>query len=140
MPLPTRCPTAAWLALAGTTLLAACAATPTADPAAYEASLAPWRGATEGLLRSQWGPPSAEHEEGAGRRLTYVTRSGNQPTGATVGIGLGGFSFGGSGGVGGGVGVSAPLATGGALCTTHFLVERGVVQSWRFEGPGCGAR
>lgn len=122
-----------------TTLLAGCA-TPQADPAAYDASLAPWRGASEELLRSQWGPPQAEGSSGTGRRLTYVTRSGGNPSGATVGISLGGIRLGGSGAVGGGVGVAAPISTGGATCTTHFQVEQGKVVSWTFEGPGCGAR
>lgn len=121
-------------------LLAGCATPPEPDPAAYDASLAPWRGASEELLRSQWGPPVTEASSGAGKRLTYVTRSGGNPSGATIGISLGGIRLGGSGAVGGGVGVAAPISTGGATCTTHFQVEQGQVVSWTFEGPGCGAQ
>lgn len=132
-------PTTGWLATVLATTLQAGCATPQADPAAYDASLAPWRGATEELLRSQWGPPYAEGSSGAGKRLTYITRSGGNPSGATVGISLGGIRLGGSGAVGGGVGVAAPISTGGATCTTHFQVEQGKVVSWTFDGPGCGA-
>ncbi|MFZ5549675.1 MAG: hypothetical protein ACOZJX_13350 [Pseudomonadota bacterium] len=127
-------------ALLAAAAAAGCASTPEPDYAGYDASLAPWRGASEELLRSQWGPPSAETGSGGSRRLTYVTRSASQPTGATIGLGIGGFSFGGSGSVGGGVGVSAPISSSGAVCTTHFQVEQGKVMSWTFEGPGCGAR
>lgn len=127
-------------ALLATLAAVGCASTPEPDYAGYDASLAPWRGASEELLRSQWGPPQAESGSGDSRRVTYVTRSGRTPSGATIGLGIGGFRFGGSGSVGGGVGVSAPISTGGAVCTTHFQVEQGKVTSWTFEGPGCGAR
>jgi hypothetical protein len=134
-------PRRGWLGLAAAAVLAAgCASSPAPDYRAYDASLSAWRGATEELLRSQWGPPQAESGSGASKRLTYVTQGGRQPTGATVGLSLGGFSFGGNSAVGGGVGVSAPVTTGGATCTTHFDIEQGKVASWTFDGPGCGAR
>jgi hypothetical protein len=129
-----------WVGCAAAALGVGCASTAEPDYRAYDASLGAWRGASEELLRSQWGPPQAESGAGASKRLTYVTRSGGQPTGATVGLSLGGFSFGGNSAVGGGVGVSAPVTTGGAACTTHFQIEQGKVASWTFEGPGCGAR
>lgn len=121
--------------------LAGCASAPPAgDARAYDESLAPWRGASEALLRSQWGPPQDDAAVGAGRQLTYVTYAPRQPAGATVGISLGGFGFGSRSAVGAGVGVSAPLTVQGPACTTRFLVEQGVVVSWTFDGAGCGAR
>jgi hypothetical protein len=129
-----------WCLGAAAALAAGCASTPEPDYRAYDASLSAWRGASEELLRSQWGPPQAESGTGANKRLTYVTQSGRNPTGATVGLSLGGFSFGGNSAVGGGVGVSAPVTTGGATCTTHFDIEQGKVTAWAFDGPGCGVR
>ena len=132
-------------ALAGAALVGGCA-TQQARYDAYEKSLAHWQGASEQSLRDLWGKPKSEEQVEGGKVLVYVTEPTNdEQTHPTFSVGLGGWGGWGGGthpSVGGGVGVSTPIGSsgyGGAdSCTTRFLVGGGKVQSWTFEGGGCG--
>jgi len=116
-------------------LLAACATQGTMD-ARYEASLARWKGTPESQLRQTWGKPVASEEMPDGRMLIYVVRHDfdNRANPQTYRIATV-SAFG------------APVMTSGmtvaptvpVTCTTSFVLRHGVVESWRFEGIGCGA-
>jgi hypothetical protein len=110
---------------------------------AYDRSLAHWQGAPVDALVASWGQPRFEQEVEGGKLMTYVTDHvagyDNRPT---VSFGLGGWNWGGgSTSVGAGVGVTTPVGSSASAngCTTHFLVSHGKVESWTFEGGGCGA-
>jgi hypothetical protein len=133
------------VALTPVTTLYGCA-TQQARYEAYDRALAHWQGANEQSLRGLWGTPRSEEAVEGGKVLVYVTQpmnGGDEHPSFTVGLG----SFGGWGGshtsVGAGVGLTAPVGTttpsSGDDCTTRFLVHEGKVQSWTFEGGGCGA-
>jgi hypothetical protein len=131
------------MAAAAAAGLAACASPPQTGPAAYEQALGQWQGAPEDLLVQRWGPPQSQEQIGAGKWVTYVTRTAGAAPGPTVSFSIGGFGFGGgrrSGvGVGGGVGTTLPAGPPAAAptCTTRFLIEDGKVSTWSFDGA-CG--
>jgi hypothetical protein len=138
-------PTPLLAALAGAALACGCA-TQQARYDAYDKSLAHWQGASEQSLRDLWGAPKTEEKVEGGKVLVYLTEnmSGEQ-THPSFSFGVG--SFGGWGGgthtsIGAGVGLTAPVEPSGYAsgdsCTTRFLVHDGKVQSWTFEGGGCG--
>lgn len=116
--------------------------TPGARTDVYDRSLAHWQGASEQSLRAAWGTPRTEEAVEGGKVLVYVTDhvSATQDH-PTFSIGLGGFGWGGSHtSVGGGVGLSAPIGAqaGADSCTTRFLIHAERIESWTFEGGGCG--
>jgi hypothetical protein len=124
-------------------LLAAGCATEQSRRDAYDHSLAHWQGATEESLVAAWGKPRFEQPADGGKWMIYVNDQvsayDNRPT---VSFGLGGWNWGGgSTSVGAGVGVSTPVGSSASAngCTTRFLVHDGKVESWNFEGGGCGA-
>ena len=121
-------------------LLAACASN-NARSDSYDAWLAQWQGASEQALLARFGPPNAEEQVSpTSKRMTYVlARPGAYSAGPTIGLSIGGFGIGGGGrtAVGGAVGVTAPLSTTPATCTTTFVLEEGKVVSWASEGPAC---
>jgi hypothetical protein len=117
------------------TLLCACASS--ADVAAegrYEASLARWKGISEGQLLADWGPPAMAADLPDGRMLVFVRRTDyvnmSAPQGYHTVSAFGAPIF-----VQGMT--AAPLVP--ASCRTSFVLQEGVVSSWRFDGIGCGS-
>jgi hypothetical protein len=132
---PIRC----LFAVAALALAAGCA-TEQNRADAYDRQLARWHGATEESLVAAWGRPLATETVEGGRVLVYVNNQvgpvDNRPT---VSFGIGGWGGGGNTAVGGGVGVTRPVGSNDAnSCVTRFLVHDGRIESWTFEGGGCG--
>src|SRR6476469_254925 len=124
-------------------LLAAGCATEQSHRDAYDRSLAHWQGATVESLVAAWGQPRFEQPAEGGKWMIYVhDQVGGYDNRPTVSFGLGGWNWGGGGSsVGAGVGVSTPVGSSASAngCTTRFLVHEGKVESWTFDGGGCGA-
>jgi hypothetical protein len=122
--------------LASACVLAGCASHGSMD-AAYEQSLAPWKGAPRARLVAQWGTPNLEQRVASGDTvLVYVVHheleSRMQPPTYAV-IGSGGRTT---------TVVTPATNIAPAMpvtCTTHFVLKDDVVASWSFEGLACGA-
>jgi hypothetical protein len=130
------------LSLLAILLVAGCA-TEQSRRDAYDRSLAHWQGAPVESLVAAWGQPRFEQPAEGGKWMIYVhDQVGGYDNRPTVSFGLGGWNWGGSNtSVGAGVGVSTPVGSSASAngCTTRFLVHDGKVESWTFEGGGCGA-
>jgi hypothetical protein len=128
-------PRAALKTLALLATLAGCAATPTMD-ARYDASLQRWKGATRAELVAQWGTPLLGGTADGSEILTYVVRTDIDQRIDTPSLSV--ATVGNRATV-----ISAPDALADARppisCTTHFVLRDGRVDSWTFEGLGCGA-
>ena len=128
------------VALAFAAIAAGCA-TAQSKADAYDKSLARWHGASEEALVAAWGKPRSEQPVEGGRMLVYfnyqVAPYDNRPT---FSFGIGGFGGGTSSSVGAGVGMTTPIGSAADAngCTTRFLVREGRIESWTFEGGGCG--
>ncbi len=129
------------MAAAALALAAGCASEQSkAD--AYDHSLARWHGASEDSLVAAWGKPLAVETVEGGKVMVYVNNSvspyDNRPS---FTFGIGGFGWGGgSTSVGAGASVTTPIGSNNAnSCVTRFLVHDGKIESWTFEGGGCGA-
>jgi len=116
--------------------LAGCAATPTMD-ARYDASLQRWKGATRAELVAHWGTPLTGVAADGSQILTYVVRTDidqRMPAPSLSVATVGNRSS---------VITAGPDALTDARppisCTTHFVLRAGRVDSWTFEGLGCGA-
>jgi hypothetical protein len=120
-------------------LLAGCATQGTDTyvmDARYEASLEHWRGAPENQLVKSWGKPTMMQDFPDGRVLVYVVRHdienyANPRTYQIPSV----TAFGAPVIVTGMT--AAPAAP--VTCTTRFVLQNGVVSSWKFDGLGCGA-
>jgi hypothetical protein len=127
--------------LASTLAAAGCADKASMD-ARYDASLQRWRGATRAELEAAWGKPMSEAASGGGVLLTWIVRTDidgrpgpDAPPAVIVSRSGGGVST-----TVRSVGVAAPgPAVVPITCTTQFTLKDGRVESWRFEGMGCGA-
>ena len=134
-------PAATVVAVALAALVAGCE-TPQSKADAYDHSLARWQGASEESLVAAWGKPLAVETVEGGKVMVYVNNHvspyDNRPT---FSFGIGGFGYGGGNtSVGAGVGVTTPIGSNDAnSCVTRFLVHEGRIESWTFEGAGCGA-
>jgi hypothetical protein len=134
--LPAACAAVALAALA-----AGCA-TQQSSADAYDHQLARWQGASEESLVAAWGKPLAVETVEGGKVMVYVNNHvaayDNRPT---FSFGIGGWGMGGgNSSVGAGVGVTTPVGSANAnSCVTRFLVHDGKIESWTFEGAGCGA-
>ena len=132
--------TASLVALAGALAAAGCAAPAGSMDARYEASLLRWQGATRAQLEAAWGTPTLAHPTPDGEVLTWIVRrqiddraqAGAPPVVAVTRVGGGAAT----------VSASTPALVAPPVpitCTTHFVLKDGRVDSWTFEGLGCGA-
>lgn len=113
--------------------VAGCASGQALD-AAYERSLARWKGAPSLLLLASWGAPNLEEKLPDGSvRLVFVVRHelARPPAGPTVVVGNGKAA----------VVDAAPPPPGlqPVFCTTRFVLRDDIVAAWDFSGEGCGA-
>jgi hypothetical protein len=122
-------------ATAITLLDAGCASRASSMSAAYDRSLARWKGVSRAELVAAWGTPEMEQTV-AGDELTYVVRNDfdmrrGAPSTTVTRVGDRTVA----------VVMPSPIAGPGApvTCTTRFAMKNGVVASWTFEGIGCGA-
>jgi hypothetical protein len=121
--------------------LPACASRASMD-SRYEASLQRWQGATRAELVAAWGAPRLAQASGDGAVLTWVVRtdidSHPGPDGAPVVMTIPAGRAGGTA-----IAVVTPGAPAPAgvpiTCTTRFVLKNDRVESWKFEGLGCGA-
>ncbi len=119
--------------------LAGCASRVDLD-ARYDASLQRWKGATRAELEAAWGRPALVEPADGGTALTWVVRtdvdSRPAPDGAPTVV----VTPGRNGTPSVAVIPAAPaLAAMPITCVTRFLLKDGRVESWKFEGLGCGA-
>ena len=119
--------------------LAGCAAATNEDyamEARYEASLERWKGAPESQLLASWGKPTLMQDFPEGRMLVYVVRhdidNGTSPRNYQIPT----ITAFGAPVIASGM-TAAPLVP--VTCTTRFMLQNGVVSSWKFDGLGCGA-
>jgi hypothetical protein len=129
-------PFAARPTLALLAALAGCAATPTMD-ARYDASLQRWKGATRAELVATWGAPLPGGTADGSEVLTYVRRTDIDQRIETPSIAV--ATVGNRASVISGAPDALSDARPPIACTTHFLLKGGRVDSWTFEGLGCGA-
>ena len=120
------------LALAAV-LATGCASRATLD-ARYDASLAPWTGASRAQLLAAWGKPQADATlAGGDESLVYVAHHALEDPGRPAVVVASGVH-------GGIVDSGMPIApVVPVTCTTRFLLHDGVVASWTFDGIACGA-
>jgi hypothetical protein len=125
------------MAALGAAMLCACASS-SADAvmeSRYEASLARWKGVPERQLLEGWGPPEMAADLPDGRMLVFVTRHDVVNMSAPQGYHT--ITAFGAPMIAQGM-TAAPLVP--VTCRTSFMLHEGVVESWKFDGLGCGAR